>query len=520
MNEPREQRGQDPSEGGVSGSAPDGPDAPLPGTGLADHPLTAARLEKLQRLLDEGVDPYPVGFRRSDTAAAVAAAHPELPPGTETDTSVTVVGRVMLLRSFGKLVFVTLQDGSGRIQLMATRQSLPEDRFQRMRDLDVGDIVGASGTVMTTKKGELSVAVEDWSLLAKGLRPLPEKWHGLQDVETRSRRRYLDLMMNQDAVDVARSRSQIISSLRKAFEERGYIEVETPVLLNQAGGALAKPFVTHHEALDLDMYLRIATELPLKMLVVGGLERVFEIGRIFRNEGIDATHNPEFTMLESYEAYADYTDIASMVETIIGALATELTGASTFEYRNRPIDLTPPFRRARMVDLVAEAVGQPVWPPEVTTLRGLCAEHGIQPDAGAGPGKMVELLFDALVEDQLWDPVFVLDHPVEISPLARRHRNDPTLTERFELFIAGAEYANAYSELNDPMDQRERFEHQARLRGGGDEEAHVVDEVFLEAMEFGMPPMGGLGIGVDRLVMLLTDRTHIREVILFPTLRP
>lgn len=486
--------------------------------GLADHPLTAARLAKVDAMIAAGLEPYPVGFHRTDTSEDIRSRHPDLEPGAATGEVVTVAGRAMLKRSFGNLVFVTLQDGEGRIQLMAQRDELG-DRLDELEDLDVGDTIGATGEVVTTRKGELSVRVSDFSLLAKGLRPLPEKWHGLSDIETRSRRRYLDLIVNPRSRSTAVARSRIVSELRRQFEGRGYLEVETPVLLTQAGGALARPFETHHNALDIGMYLRIATELPLKMLIVGGLEKVFEIGRIFRNEGIDGTHNPEFTMLESYEAYADYHDIMAMVEQVFSVLALAATGATVIEYQGRTLDLTPPFRKARMVDLVAEVVGTPVWPAP-DDLADIARRNGVEIEAGWGPGKIVEAMFDELVEHTIWDPVFVTDHPVEISPLARRHRDDELLTERFELFIAGAEYANAYSELNDPIDQRRRFTDQAAARAAGDDEAHVVDEAFLRALEYGMPPTGGLGIGVDRLVMLLTDQTHIRDVILFPTMRP
>jgi lysyl-tRNA synthetase, class II len=486
--------------------------------GLADHPLTAARLAKVEGSRAAGTEPYPVGFRRTHTSEDVRRRHGDLEAGASTGETVTVAGRVMLKRSFGKLVFATLQDGAGRIQIMAQRDELG-NRLDELEDLDVGDTIGATGEVVTTRKGELSVRVSDFSLLAKGLRPLPEKWHGLSDIETRSRRRYLDLIVNPDSRAVAIARARIVSELRRQFETRGYLEVETPVLLTQAGGALARPFETHHNALDIGMYLRIATELPLKMLIVGGLEKVFEIGRIFRNEGIDGTHNPEFTMLESYEAYADYHDILGLVEEVVSSVAVSATGSSVIEYQGRALDLTPPFRRARMVDLVAEAVGEPVWPAP-DDLADIAARNGVEVDAGWGPGKVIEAMFDELVEHTIWEPVFVMDHPVEISPLARRHRHDDLLTERFELFIAGAEYANAYSELNDPIDQRGRFTNQAAARAAGDSEAHVVDEAFLRALEYGMPPTGGLGIGVDRLVMLLTDQTHIRDVILFPTMRP
>ncbi|MFO7548819.1 MAG: lysine--tRNA ligase [Acidimicrobiia bacterium] len=499
--------------------APSAPDAGLPG--VADHPLTAARLEKLDRLRGDGVEPYPVRFDRTATTAALHARHPDLGPGAATGEGVSVAGRVMLLRSFGKLVFATIQDATGRIQLFVSEADLDEPAFGRFADLDIGDWVGASGEVITTKKGELSVRVAEFVLLAKSLRPLPEKWHGLQDVEARSRRRYLDLVMSDESRRVALTRARTVSELRRRFEARGYIEVETPVLLTEAGGALARPFVTHHHALDQQMYLRIATELHLKRLIVGGFDRVFEIGRIFRNEGIDATHNHEFTMLESYEALADYLDMLRLVEEVIPAVAEAAVGSTRIVYQGRELDLRGPYRRARMVDLVAEATGEHVdFDSPIDAARNLARRHQIDPDPRWSHGKIVEELFDALVQPDLWEPTFVMDHPVEISPLARRHREAPHLTERFELFIAGSEYANAFSELNDPLDQRERFLAQARARAAGDHEAHPVDEDYLLALEYGMPPTGGLGIGVDRLVMLLTDRHHIREVILFPTMRP
>jgi lysyl-tRNA synthetase class 2 len=375
--------------------------------------------------------------------------------------------------------------------------------------------------VITTKKGEVSVRIDQFELLARALRPLPDKWHGLQDVEMRSRRRYIDLMVNESSRNIAVMRAKIISELRRQFEARGYIEVETPVLLGQATGALARPFATHHNALELDMYLRIATELYLKRLVVGGLERVFEIGRIFRNEGIDSTHNPEFTMLESYEAFADYGDIMDMVEEMVRACAVVATGSTEITYQGRTLDLGKPFRRARMVDLVAEASGEEIsFDRPRAEMVALAERHGIDVEESWGHGKIIDQLFEELVADEIWEPTYVLDHPKEVSPLARENRDDPNLTERFELFIAGAEYANAFSELNDPLDQRRRFESQAAARAEGDDEAHPIDEDYILALEYGLPPTGGLGIGVDRLVMLLTDQHHIREVILFPTLRP
>ncbi len=486
-----------------------------------DHPLIAARAAKVAALREAGVDPYPVRYERSHLAAELHAVHGGLEPGVETEVDVSVAGRVMLHRSFGKLMFATIEDGSGTIQLFVAAADLDEAELARFADLDAGDWVGAEGTVMTTKKGELSVRVRSFHLLSKAIRPLPEKWHGLQDVEQRSRRRYLDLMMNSEARALAILRSKVVSELRRQFESRGYLEVETPILQSEAGGALAKPFATHHNALDIPMYLRIATELHLKRLVVGGLERVFEIGRIFRNEGVDSTHNPEFTMLESYEALADYTDIMRLVEEVIPAVAVAAIGSTSIEYKDRALDLAPPYRRARMVDMVAGVLGQPVdVNAPAADLRALAEARGVGTDPAWGSGKIIEALFDELVQPDIWQPTFVLDHPVEISPLARVHRDSPGLTERFELFIAGQEYANAFSELNDPEDQRRRFEAQARAKAAGDEDAHGIDEDYIMALEYGLPPTGGLGIGVDRLVMLLADQAHIREVILFPTMRP
>lgn len=488
---------------------------------LTSHPLTAVRLAKLADLRARGIDPYPLKFERSHLAGELHERYSGLEAASSTGDRVSVAGRIMLMRSFGKLIFATIEDWSGRIQLFVVEGDLDEADLETFGSLDLGDWVGGSGEVITTKKGELSVRVDSFTLLAKNLRPLPDKWHGLSDVEARSRRRYLDLMMNPEARKVALVRSRVIAELRDQFEARGYVEVETPVLQTQAGGALARPFVTHHNALDLDMYLRIATELHLKRLVVGGLERVFEIGPIFRNEGIDSTHNPEFTTLESYEALADYDDIMHLVEEVISAVAEAAVGSRTVSYQGRTLDLSGPFKRIRLVDAVAEAVGDEVWPARPgDELAAIADRHGVPHEATWSYGKLLEEIFEHLVQPTIWEPTFLLDHPVDTSPLARRHRDDPNLTERFELFIAGEEYANAFSELNDPIDQRSRFEAQAAARDAGDEEAHLIDEDFLRALEYGMPPTGGLGIGVDRLVMLLTDRTHIREVILFPAMRP
>jgi lysyl-tRNA synthetase, class II len=484
-----------------------------------DDPLIAARVAKHQRVLAEGG--YPYRFDRTDTAAELHERYAELDPGSQTGVESTVAGRLMNVRDMGRLAFAVVQDVSGRIQLFVSKAVLGDDRFDAFLDLDSGDWIGATGEVIVTKKGELSVRVSSFTLLAKAMRPLPDKWHGLKDVEARSRQRYVDLMANEESMKTALVRARIVSALRRQFEARGFVEVETPVLLGQATGATARPFATHHNALDLDLSLRIATELFLKRLVVGGIERVFEIGRIFRNEGVDATHNPEFTMLEAYQAFADYEDVMDLIESVVAAVAVESVGTSTLTYQGRHLDLSPPFRRARLFDLVSEAVGEEVsLTTPVHRLTAIATEEGVDVDASWGPGRIIFECYEELVEGGIWEPTFVTDYPKEISPLSRSRRDDPDMTERFELVIAGAEYANAFSELNDPFDQRERFAAQAAARAAGDDQAHPIDEDYLRALEYGLPPTGGLGLGVDRLVMLLTDRRHIREVILFPTMRP
>lgn len=483
-----------------------------------DH-LVASRREKHQAALEAGG--YPQRYERTHMAAELRDRYSGLPAGAGTEDRVSVAGRLMLHRSFGKLQFGTLRDASGTIQLFVDEATAGGDLAARFAGLDLGDWVGASGTMMTTRKGELSVAVDELTLLQKSLRPLPDKWHGLADVEMRSRRRYLDLMVNEEARRVALARIAIVSELRRQFEIRGFVEVETPILLLQATGATARPFVTEHNALDQIMHLRIATELYLKRLVIGGMERVFEIGRIFRNEGIDSTHNPEFTMLEAYQALADYQDIMGLVEDVLVGVVDSVVGERTVTHRGRELSLAAPFRRATMIELISERIGEDVGldtPVEelATIARGLGVE--VEPDWS--PGRMINEIYEEAVEDTIWEPTFVTHYPVEVSPLARRNPADPRVVDRFELVIAGSEYANAFSELNDPDDQRRRFEEQAAARAAGDEEAHPVDEDYLLALEYGLPPTGGLGIGVDRLVMLLTGQAHIREVILFPTMRP
>jgi lysyl-tRNA synthetase class 2 len=460
--------------------------------------------------------PPPYRFEPTASAAGLQATYPDLEPGTETGVVVTVAGRLMLRRVQGKLAFGTLQDGSGRIQLFATAAATPE--FDGFGALSLGDWVGVTGQVMTTKRGELSVSVDEWVLLAEARRSFPDKWHGITDPDTRYRQRYVDLWVSEEA-QALRQRSRIISATRRWLEDGGYVEVETPTFHPIPGGAAAKPFVTHHNALDMELFLRIAPELYLKRLVVGGFEKVFEIGRVFRNEGLSPRHNPEFTMLELYEAYADYGDMMRIVEELVAHLAQLVRGSTVFEYEGRTLDLTAPWRRASLTELVSEQIGEEVA-LDHDRLLDQCQRHGVPLKDGWGPGKLLLELYEKTTEATLWGPVFVTDYPKEVSPLARDHRSLPGMVERFEAIVAGRELANAFSELLDPDEQRARFEDQAAQRAAGDEEAMVVDDDYLRALEYGLPPTGGLGIGIDRLVMLLTGMTTIRDVILFPTLRP
>jgi lysyl-tRNA synthetase, class II len=452
-------------------------------------------------------------------AAALAQEFADLDAGAETERTVTVAGRLMLKRDTGKLVFGTLQDSSGRIQLFATAKVSPE--FEAFKALSLGDWIAATGIVMKTRTGELSVRVDQWSLLAPTRRPFPDKWHGITDADTRYRQRYVDLWVTDEARAVFLLRSRALSLIRRWLEDRGFIEVETPVFHPIPGGATAKPFTTHHNALDLDLYLRIAPELYLKRLTVGGFEKVFEIARVFRNEGLSPRHNPEFTMLELYEAYADYGDIMLLTEELVAHLARELRGSTTLSYGGRDVDLAPPWRRASMTDLIEEHAGVRVDVRQpIDELRAICDEHGVHHEPGWGTGKLILELYEKTTEANLWGPVFVTDYPKEVSPLARDHREVPGLVERFEAIVAGRELCNAFSELQDPDEQRATFEAQAAAKAAGDEEAMAVDADYLRALEFGLPPTGGLGIGIDRLVMLLADVSTIRDVVLFPTLRP
>ena len=504
----------------------DEPDRPLDdesdllsGSGLAAE--KAKRLAKLGALRDTGTEPYPYRFERSHTLDQLRAAHASIDAGTETDIQVSVAGRMMLKREQGKLIFATLRDRSGEIQLFISKAVVGDDAFGAIGDLDLGDWVGVSGNIMSTRKGELSVKVASLQLLSKAVRPLPNKWKGLTDTDTRYRQRYADLIVNEEARRAFQIRHGVISSFRRTMVDKGFIEVETPILHLEAGGAHARPFITHHNTLNMDLYLRIALELHLKRLIVGGMERVFEIGRIFRNEGISTRHNPEFTMMESYQAFADCSDVIAMTEELIVNAARDTIGTTVVTVDDQQVDLAEPWRQARMIDLVADAIGVPVHPSQpVEQLRALASQHGVSCAPRWGSGKIIEELFEATAEHELIQPTFVTGHPVEISPLARVDRNDPFLTERFELFVGRRELANGYSELNDPVEQRLRFEAEQSAKDAGDDEAGTIDEDYLRALEYGLPPTGGLGVGMDRVVMLLSGVQSIKEIILFPTLRP
>jgi lysyl-tRNA synthetase class 2 len=479
------------------------------------------RLDKIEGLRAANREPYPVHFQRTTSAAELHDRYATLDAGSETDDVVRVAGRMLLRRLAGKLVFATLRDGNDTIQLFVSRGVVGEEQFGEFGDLDLGDWVGAEGTVMTTRTGELSVKVTSFVLLSKALRPMPDKWHGIADVDTRYRQRYVDLIANDEARRVFAIRFAAVRAIREWLVERGFIEVETPVLQPIAGGATARPFITYHNALEMELYLRIAPELYLKRLIVGGYEKVFEIARVFRNEGLSTRHNPEFTMLELYQAYVDYHDIAALTEQVIAHAARVAVGTTTVEWGDHMLSLEPPLRRATLIDLVREHAGVEMHPSmPVEEARAIADRFEIPWEKTWGSGKLLLEVYEKTTEHAIIEPTFVMDYPREVSPLARVHRNDPTLTERFELIVGGREIANAFSELNDPVDQRRRFEAQARLKALGDDEAQSVDEDYLRALEYGMPPAGGLGIGVDRLVMLIAGAQSIRDVILFPHLRP
>ena len=481
----------------------------------------AARRAKLERLRERGIEPFALGFEPTRSLTSIRQAFGSLPPATETGERVSVAGRVMLLRRHGRLAFATIRDRSADLQLFLTEQALGEDGFALVEDLDLGDIVGAEGEVVTTKRGELSVKPDRLTLLTKALRPLPEKWHGLKDPDVQQRQRYLHLATDLDARRHVTARAAALAAIRRVLDGRSFVEVETPVLQSIAGGAMAKPFSTHHNVLDIDLYLRISLELYLKRLLVGGLERVYEIGRNFRNEGIDRSHNPEFTMLELYQAYGDYFDMMEITETLAREAALAVNGSTTVTFRERELDLGAPWRRITVLGSVSEAAGEEVTlDRSVADLTALADRHGVRLDPAWGPGAIVKELYEKLVEPTLFEPTFVMDWPREVSPLARPHRSQPGLTEHVDPVIGGIEMGTAYSELTDPVEQRAKFDLQLEARRAGDEEAHPYDEDFIEALEHGMPPAGGLGLGIDRLLIVLTDAPSIRDLILFPHHRP
>jgi lysyl-tRNA synthetase len=481
----------------------------------------AHRLGKLEKLRERGIEPYPVRFDRDSTVAALREEFADLAAGADTGKQVRLAGRVMAERRHGGLDFADLQDETGRIQLMATREAVGADELHEFSDLDLGDWVGVEGAVIASNHGELTVRVDKFELLSKSLRALPDVRHGVADAETRYRQRYLDLILDEPSRRVFAIRSAVIATTRRVLIEKGFTEVETPVLLGQAGGAAAKPFITHHNALNIDMTLRVALELPLKRLIVGGMNRVFEIGRVFRNEGLDTRHNPEFTLLEAYQAFGDYHDMMDLTEAIVASACEEAIGTTVVQINGQDVDLKPPWRRATMAELIEENAEVRMHPSmPVEEARRIADERGVEYLDAWGSGKIMSEVYDDSSEHLLIEPTFVMDHPREVSPLARAHRDDPELTERFELVVAGRELANAYSELNDPVDQAGRFQEEARLQAGGDDEAEPVDDDYVKALEYGLPPTGGLGIGLDRLVMLISGAEAIRDVILFPTLRP
>jgi len=478
------------------------------------HRTEDDRRAKLDRLRTDGFEPFPHTFRGVRPVSDVHAAHDGLEPGEETDQSYRVAGRIAARRGHGKAAFIDLADRSGRLQLHARADILGEESFERLVSLDLGDLIGVDGTAFKSRRGELSLRITDWTLLAKSLLPPPEKFHGLEDVETRYRQRELDLIANEEVRELFIMRSRVIAAIRRFLDERGFLEVETPVLQPLYGGALSRPFTTHHNALDRDLYLRIATELYLKRLIVGGLERVYEMGKDFRNEGISHKHNPEFTMLEWYEAYADYEDGARLLEELVSHVAAEVGYSG-------PLRLAPPWRRVTLREAVREETGLDIIANrgDASALAAAAADRGIELDPDETWPKMVDSLLSKYVEPKLEQPTFVFDYPVELSPFAKAHRSEPGLVERWECFASGIEIANAFSELNDPDEQRARFEEQRRQTAAGDEETQPYDEDFVRALEHGMPPTSGVGLGIDRLVMVLTGRTSIREVVLFPAMR-
>jgi lysyl-tRNA synthetase class 2 len=489
-----------------------------------ENEIIKIRYEKIAKIREAGFNPYLNTFKPGDLIRDLRAKFDSKSAEEleKMEAEFSIAGRIMRLNFMGKSNFLGVRDRTGEIQVYLNRKDLDENKQWLLKQLDVGDFIGTRGRIFRTKTGELTIYGKEFTLVTKNIRPLPEKWHGLTDVEARYRQRYVDFVSNPEAFKIMRTRAKIISLVRRFLEDRDFVEIETPILQSMAGGALAKPFITHHNALDIDLYLRIATELYLKRLVVGGFERVYEIGRCFRNEGISTWHNPEYTMLEFYMAYADFEDLIKLSEEMLSSIAQEIKGSTKISWQGKDLDFTPPFKRAKMEEMVAEKLklsqaeirqGDPLK-------KWLKANRGIELKATDGWGKALAAAFEETCEGGIIDPTFVTHFPVEVSPLSRRNEQDPEITDRFELICAGKEIANAFSELNDPADQRARFEEQAKARAQGDEEAHPIDDDFVRALEIGMPPTAGQGVGIDRLTMLLTDSPSIRDVIPFPLLRP
>lgn len=480
--------------------------------------LMQIRRDKLAKLKEEGKNPFEITkFNRTHTSKQIVENYDELE-----GKDVTIAGRLMAKRIMGKASFCHIQDGDGKIQSYVSINELGEESYKQFKEDDIGDIIGITGFVFKTKTGEISIHAKEVTLLSKSLRPLPEKFHGLKDTDLRYRQRYVDLIMNPEVKDTFLKRIQILQEVKNILNEKGYLEVETPILNTIAGGAAARPFITHHNTLDMDMYLRIANELYLKRLIVGGFDKVYEMGRMFRNEGMDIKHNPEFTNIELYSAYEDYNDMMDITEEIISKVALKVLGTTKITYQGTEIDLTPSWKRISMIDSIKEVTGVDFNTIETDEEAKKAAEelHVELDELKLTRGEIINQVFEAKVEETLIQPTFIYDYPVEVSPLTKRKPSDPRLTERFEVFIGAREYGNAYSELNDPIDQYERFKKQMEARDAGDEEANMMDEDFVTALEYGMPPTGGLGIGIDRLVMLLTDSASIRDVLLFPTMKP
>lgn len=476
------------------------------------------RIDKMHKIEEKGWMPFGHRFERTHYVAEVKDQFDAL---SEAESTVKLAGRLMAIRGHGKTCFMDLQDQSGRMQLYVRKDVLGEEAYALIKLLDIGDIVGVTGTIFRTHMGEVSVKAEALEILSKALRPLPEKWHGLKDVDLRYRQRYVDMIVNPEVRDVFVKRSQIIRSVRDILDGENFLEVETPVLNTIAGGAAARPFVTHHNSLDIDMYMRIAPELYLKRLVVGGMERVYELGRVFRNEGMDIKHNPEFTTVEIYQAYADYTDMMALTEKIVSETAQKVLGTMKITYEGTEIDLTPPWNRMTMIEAVAKYTGVDfTGVTDIEKARELAATAKVHIEPSYGIGKIINACFEEHVEDKLIQPTFITGHPKEISPLSKSNPENPEITDRFEGFIYAREICNAFTELNDPIDQRQRFVDQVKERAAGDDEAHMMDEDFVNALEYALPPTGGLGIGIDRLVMFLTDSASIRDVLLFPTMKP